>query len=512
MSEIGASKKIAQNTIMLYVRLIVNMAISLYTSRVVLQVLGIDDYGIYSVVSGVLVLFSFLNSSMSGATSRYITYELGQKNQSRLTITFSTAIIVHIIIAGLIAILCETIGIWFINNKLVIPADRFTAAHWVFQFAILSMIVSVTQVPYNSIIFSYEKMSVYAYIEILNSLLKLGIVYLLLIGQFDKLILYAVLNFVTTLVIGCLYRFYCIRHYKECKIRWIWDKELIRNLMSFSGWDLFGNLSVVARTQGVNMLLNMFFGPVMNAASDIATKVQGIVMNLSTNVSLASRPQVVKNFSVGNHESMIVLMRDSARITFILMLILSIPLMIEIDFVLNLWLSVVPEHTSTICVLTLLWNIVVSMTITNNYGVQASAKVKFVSIVSGTMFMLVVPITYICFKMGASYWIPYVLNVITLLFSPFISGFTLKKYVHGYNFRSILIPDLIRDWTSLIITFCITVSVTLLCPAGWFRFCVVFLTSTLISLVTGYMIVFPKDRRAIIKKHLMNYILCKINH
>lgn len=511
MAEIGGGRKIARNTIMLYVRLIVNMAISLYTSRVVLQILGIDDFGIYSVISGVLVLFSFLNTSMSGATSRYITFELGKNNKDRLSLTFSTSVIVHILIAIIIAVLCETIGIWFINNELVIPSDKLYAAHWVFQFAILSMIITVTQVPYNSIIFSYERMNVYAYIEIISSLLKLGIVYLLLVGNFDKLILYAILNFGATFIVGCLYRYYCIHNFHECKLRWIWDGVLVRNLLSFSGWDLYGNLSVVARTQGINMLLNMFFGPMMNAASDIATKVQGIIMNLSTNVSLASRPQIVKNYSIDNHSQMILLMRDSARITFILMMILSIPLMIEIDFILNLWLGIVPEHTAVICILTLLWNTVASMTITNNYGVQASAKVKFVSIISGTLFMLVVPITYLSFKFGLPYWLPYALNVFTLMISPFISGYTLKKHLRGYSIHSTLIPDLIRDWCALIVTFLFTISLSFFLATGWLKLVIVCLISTATSILTGYLIVFPKNRRDVIKNQLKTYIACKRN-
>lgn len=495
MSEIANNKRIAKNTIMLYIRMIVNMVISLYTARIVLQTLGIVDYGIYGVIGGVLSMFSFFNSSMSGATSRFLTFELGRGDSEILKKTFSTAFIIHCFIAIIVTLLCESIGIWFIENKLVIPEERMDAAIWVFQFSILSMFVSVTQVPYNASVFSHERMDVYAYVEIIHSVLKLLIVYLLVIGDFDKLILYAFLQFSVSLGIALYYRFYCIRSFEECKLKWDWDKPLLKRMLSFSGWDLFGQLSVMARTQGVNMLMNMFFGPIMNAATDIATRVQHIIMQLSNNVSIASRPQIVKFYSHQEECGMIELMRNGSRITFVLMMYFSVPLIVEIQYVLSLWLGDYPEHADVICVLTLIWNLVVAMNITINYGVQATGNVKMVSFASGTLFLLVIPITYILFKITPNYWIPYVFNIVAVSVCPVFGGLTLRKYLSSYSIKKIMLVDNLRDWLALLLSLVVVYFVSNLLNEGIVRLFVTVIASLILVSILSYYIVFPKKSR-----------------
>ena len=503
----GSRKIIAKNTIMLYIRMLVNMAISLYTSRVVLQTLGVDDYGIYSVVCGVLSMFTFLNSSMSNATSRFLTYELGRNNSKGLSETFCTALIVHFFIALIIAILCESLGMWFINNKLVIPADRLVAAHWVFQFAVLSMFVSVTQVPYNSVIFSHERMDVYAYVEIANTLLRLLVVYLLVIGNMDKMILFAILNFVVSLFIALYYRYYCVSHFEESKFHFIWNKKLLKDMFSFSGWDLYGNLSVMARTQGINMLMNIFFGPAMNAAAGIATKIQNVVMSFSNNISVASRPQIVKTYAQDKHEEMLVLMRDCARLTFVLMMFFSIPLMVESHYILHLWLGTVPPHTEVISILTLLWNLVVSMNITNSFAVHATGFVKRVSLVSGTLYLMVIPVSYVCFQNGLNYWIPFAYNVLAVFIAPFVSaGPTLQRKIRGYSVYGVMFKDVTRDWCALIITGFIIYRVHLFFEESLFRFFVITILSSLLTVLTAYFIVFPRDRRYLLTKKIKEKI------
>ena len=500
-----------KNTVMLYIRMIVNMLIGLYTARVVLQTLGVVDYGIFGVIGGVLGMFSFFNSSMSGATSRFLTFELGRGDKEKLKNTFSTAFIIHCGIAVLVALLCETIGIWFIENKLVIPEDRLSAAMWVFQFSVLSMFVSVTQVPYNASIFSHERMDVYACVEIVNSLLKLFIVYLLIIGDFDKLILYAFLQFLVTLGVALYYRFYCLKSFEECKVHLAWDKPLMKQMLSFSGWDLYGSLSVMARTQGVNMLMNMFFGPIMNAATEVATRVQAITMQLSNNVALASRPQIVKNYSQNNYLDMVSLMRDGSRITFVLMMTLSVPLMVEIHYVLSLWLGAIPENSEVICSLTLLWNLAVAMNITSNYGVQATGKVKLVSIVSGTMFLLVIPVSYFLLKLGFPYWVPFLYNVIAVVVCPIVGGITLQQNISEYSIWRMMLPDLLRDWISLAIVFVVTYFVKTHLEENFINLIVVCLISTVFVGLTTYFIVFPRDRRQVINQLIQNKIW-KRNH
>lgn len=502
----SSNKRIVKNTIMLYIRMIVNMIISLFTARVVLQTLGVVDYGIYGVIGGVLGMFSFFNSSMSGATSRFLTYELGKGDTDKLKRTFSTAMIIHCAIAILVAILCETIGIWFIREELVIPAERMDAALWVFQFSILSMIVSVMQVPYNASIFSHERMDIYAYLEIGNSLLKLLIVYLLVVGDLDKLILYAILQFGVTLLIAMLYRLYCVRSFDECHFKWVWDKSLLRQMISFSGWDLYGSISVVARTQGVNMLMNMFFGPVMNAATDIATRIQGVTMQLSNNVALASRPQIVINYSQDKHKDMITLMRDGSRITFILMMAISVPLAVEIDYILKLWLGMVPENTGMLCILTLMWNLAVAINITSNYGVQATGKIRLVSLASGTLFLLVIPVTYVLFKLGMPYWVPFLYNFLAVFICPIIAGITLQQNIQGYSIRRMMIPDLLRGWSAVVLVFVLTNMVKSQICESFGRLVVVCTVSTILVALASYFVVFPKDRRQVVKNLIMNKI------
>ena len=265
------NKRIAKNTIMLYLRMFLTMVVGLYTSRVVLQTLGVEDYGIYGVVGGIVAMMGFLNASMSGATSRFLTFELGRGDKERLSKTFSSALVVHIIIAVIVFVVAETVGLWFLCYKLVIPENRMVAAHWVYQLSILSSMITITQVPYNSSIIAHEKMDVYAYVEILNVTLKLLIVYLLVIGNFDKLILYAILMFAVSVIIMMVYRIYCLRRFEECKFRLFLDKDYLKPLLSFSGWDLYGNTDFSVRQQGANFLLNMFYGVVLNAAYNIAT-------------------------------------------------------------------------------------------------------------------------------------------------------------------------------------------------------------------------------------------------
>ena len=300
MSEIqSTNKRIAKNTLMLYVRMIISTLVILYTSRVVLNTLGVDDYGIYNVVGGIVAIFSFLNSSMSGATSRFLTYEMGCNN-GKLSKIFSSALYIHIGIAILILVAAETVGLWFMNNKLVIPDDRMFAAHVVYQCSVISMMVTVTQVPYNASIIAHEKMDVYAYIELLNVFLKLGIVFILMIGRFDKLILYAILVLVVSILIAAIYRIYCTKKFSECHLSGSPDMQIIKPMLSFSGWDLFGNMSVSVRQQGTSIILNMFYGPALNAAIGLANSVQNVILSFANNVIMAFRPQIIKQYAEQN--------------------------------------------------------------------------------------------------------------------------------------------------------------------------------------------------------------------
>ena len=425
----SSNKRIAKNTLMLYIRMFISMLVGLYTSRVVLATLGVEDYGIYGVVGGVVGMMGFLNASMSGATSRFLTFELGRGDKDRLAKTFSSALIVHIAIAIIVFILAETVGLWFLCNKLNIPEGRMEAAHWVYQFSILATMLSITQVPYNATIIAHEKMDVYAYMEILNVTLKLLIVYLLCIGNFDKLILYASLMLAVSILIMMVYRIYAIRHFPEAHFHWIWDKTYLRPLLSFSGWDLYGNACVIARQQGTNFLINIFYGVVFNAASGIATTVQGTISGLAFNIILAFRPQIIKQYAKGNVEDMSKLVGNAVCFTTILFGCMSIPLILETHYIMKAWLGVIPEKSEIFCQILLIASFLGLLNNIWNTCIHATGKIKEISIFSGTFFLISLPIIYVVFQFKAPVESAYLVFILSIVFVNVSNLLIIKKKI-----------------------------------------------------------------------------------
>lgn len=423
------NKRIAKNTIMLYIRMFISMVVGLYTSRVVLATLGVEDYGIYGVVGGVVGMMGFLNASMSGATSRFLTFELGKGDKERLAKTFSSALIVHIGIAIVVLILAETVGLWFLSNKLNIPAERMQAAHWVYQLSILSAMFGITQVPYNAGIIAHEKMDVYAYVEILNVSLKLLIVYLLCIGNFDKLILYASLMLAVSILIMMVYRIYAIRQFPEAHFHWIWDKTYLRPLLSFSSWDLYGNACVIARQQGTNFLINIFYGVVYNAASGIATTVQGTISGLAFNIILAFRPQIIKQYAKGNVEDMSKLVGNAVCFTTILFGCMSIPLILETHYIMKAWLGVIPEKSEIFCQILLIASFLGLLNNIWNTCIHATGKIKEISIFSGTFFLISLPIIYVVFQFKAPVESAYLVFILSIVFVNVSNLLIIKKKI-----------------------------------------------------------------------------------
>ena len=423
------NKRIAKNTIMLYIRMFISMVVGLYTSRVVLATLGVEDYGIYGVVGGVVAMMGFLNASMSGATSRFLTFELGKGDKDRLAKTFSSALIVHIGIAIVVLILAETVGLWFLCNKLNIPAERMQAAHWVYQLSILSAMFGITQVPYNAAIIAHEKMDVYAYVEILNVSLKLLIVYLLCIGNFDKLILYASLMLAVSILIMMVYRIYAIRQFPEAHFHWIWDKTYLRPLLSFSGWDLYGNACVIARQQGTNFLINIFYGVVFNAASGIATTVQGTISGLAFNIILAFRPQIIKQYAKGNVEDMSKLVGNAVCFTTILFGCMSIPLLLETHYIMKAWLGTIPDKSVIFCQILLIASFLGLLNNIWNTCIHATGKIKEISIFSGTFFLISLPIIYVVFQFKAPVESAYLVFILSIVFVNVSNLLIIKKKI-----------------------------------------------------------------------------------
>lgn len=394
------NKRIAKNTLVLYFRMLFMMAVSLFTSRVILNTLGVEDYGIYNVVGGVVAMFGFINGSMSSATQRYITFAIGKNDEKKLQTVFSTTLQIHTLISILIVILGETVGLWFLYNKMQIPADRMDAAFWVLQCSIIAMVAMIVSVPYNAAIIAHEKMSAFAYISVLEVVLKLLIVYMLVIFSIDKLILYAFLFLAIQLFIRCCYSYYCNKHFKETKYHRVWDKTLFKEMTGFAGWSMFGNLSAVLFTQGLNMLLNVFFGPVVNSARAIAVQVQSAIQQFVGNFQMALNPQITKAYAQNEMQEMHKLMYRSARFSFFLLFFLSLPVLFETDFILTIWLKIVPENTVTFLRImistSLIYTIANPMIVAN----QATGKVKKYQAVCGTILLMILPVSYILLRLG----------------------------------------------------------------------------------------------------------------
>lgn len=398
---VSSNKRIAKNTMMLYIRMLLSMVVSLYTSRVVLNTLGVEDYGIYGVVGGVVGMLSFLNATMSGATSRFLSIELGKGNTEKLKETFNSALIIHLAIAFIVLIIAETIGLWFLNAKLVIPDERMFAAHVVYQLSIISTIIGITQVPYNAVIVSHEKMDVYAYIELLNVTLKLIIVFLLPILGNDKLIVYACLVLVVSVSIAMIYRVYCISHYREAHVCLVYRYDLIVPMLSFSGWDLLGQLGYTLRIQGVNFLLNIFFGPIVNAANSLASTIQGVLLSFTSNITMAARPAIIKTYAVQEYSHFFSLIRNLSRISFYLMMAIVIPVNLHIHLFLHLWLGQIPEYVESFVCLCLFFNCFSAYSSVILVGIHACNAVKESGFFRAFLNFMLVFILYLLLKTGS---------------------------------------------------------------------------------------------------------------
>ena len=499
----GKNKRIAKNTFYLYIRMLFSMVISLYTSRVVLNTLGVEDFGIYNVVAGVISMFSFLNTSMSGAVSRFFAYAIGTNNWKHIQNTFSSALTIHLIIALFIMVLSETVGLWFLQNKLVIPENRILAANIIYQFSILTSMIAIIQVPYVAMIMAYERMSVYACIEIINVLLKLVIVILLIYITFDKLIIYGLLLLISTLIISVIYGTYCTKKIESCRFCLLGDKKLIYSMFTFSGWDLYGNASVLARTQGVNILLNMFFGAVLNAASGIASQIQTAVMSFAGSVLSAVRPQMIKSYAVGDYNRMIYLIYKASIYTSILLLLFTIPLLIETDFILALWLSEVPIYAGILCRYVLLFNLFANLSSVVVSAIHATGKIKRPSLINGTFYLSVIPFAYIAFYVGSQPQLAYIYNIFAVLAGLLSNVWTLHLYIPCFSFKQYAWLVLCRTVCVGSLTFFATYFFSKLFDAGWIRLICVGLFSTILLLVTTYFILMTNRERKLLKLRLL---------
>lgn len=406
-------RRIAKNTLFLYVRMLLIMGVSLYISRIILNALGAEDFGIYNVVGGFVAIFGFINGSMTAATQRYLSFAIAERNSRLLQRVFSTSIFIHICIAVVVLVLSETLGVWFLFNRMQIPADRIHEAFWVFQCSVAASLIMIMSVPFTAAIVSHERMGAFAYISILDVVVKLLISYVVAHSSHDRLVVYAVLLLLAQLLVQSCYHIYCNKNFPNCSFSVKFDKQLFREMAVFSGWTMNGNFAVVCYTQGLNVLLNLFFGPTVNAARAIAVQVQSAVSKFCQSFQMAVNPQITKTYAVQNWENMHNLVILSSKFSFYLVLMLSLPIVLRTNYILRMWLGNVPENTVVFTNLILCTSLLYTLSNPMVVSIHATGQLRTFQLVEGFILLAILPISYLILKyLGLPPFIVFVVHIV----------------------------------------------------------------------------------------------------
>lgn len=499
------NKRIAKNTGFLYIRMFVIMTVQLYTSRVILDKLGADDYGLYNVVGGVVGMLGFLTGTLSVGTSRFITYELGTGNVPKLRSTFVTSFFTHLALSCIIVLLLETLGLWFFYNHLIIPEERIGIAFWVYQISILTTVVAITQVPYSSAIMAHEKMDIYAYLSIFEAFAKLIVVYLLAISPFDKMLVYAILIAIVQITLAMFYRFYCIKKFPECKLNLSFDCSIFRMLMGFSGWNITANMAEVLKLQGVIVLINMFFQPAIVAAQAIGNQITNAMMQFINNIRTAVNPQIIKLYAAGDYESSKRLTLKSSVYVYDLLLMIGLPFIMLMEPILNLWLKEVPPYTVIFAQCMVASQIIGNFSAAFYIPMTAANKIKKNSIAavifSFTNFILL----YFILKFGGSVmWIQYIYIFNSAIWSYIVKPYILYKDVN-YNIQEMAKCIFVTFKVSILsIAICLPVRLIL---EDSFVNCILILLTTVSTVVLASFIFMYKDDR----KKCIAFVIRKIS-
>lgn len=408
------------------------MVISLYTSRVILQVLGVEDYGVYQVVGGLVAMFSVISSSLSSAISRFITFEIGTGNKDKLRRIFATSLLIQFCISLIVIVVAEIVGLWFLYNKMQVPDGRLEAAQWVLQCSLITFCLNLLSVPYNACIIAHERMKAFAYVSIVEVTLKLVIVYLITISPIDRLVSYAILLTVVAFVIRMIYTIYCHRHFEESKAKIIFDKEIFKEMIGFSGWSFLNNTSFILNTQGVNMLMNVFFGVTVNAARGIASQVESAVLQFVNNFTTALNPQITKSYANDDLQSMHTLICRGAKFSYFSMLLFSLPIILEANQILRMWLVNVPDHTVIFVQLSLIMGMCDCIGTTGYTACVATGKMKRYSLTITPLIILEFPLTWALFVWGAPVESTYYLYIVIKILVLFLRLYLMQRMV-GLN-------------------------------------------------------------------------------
>lgn len=455
MSNYSSGKRIAKNTLALYFRQILVMIVSLYTIRVVLEVLGMEDYGIYNVVAGIITMFSFLSGAMATATQRYFSFNIGNKAVEKLKKTFSISLLIYLLIAIIVVFFSETIGLWFVYKKLHIPENRIFAAHWIYQVSIISFVFSILATPFMALIIAHEDMTIYAYISIFEVLLKLGIVFILPLIHGDKLIIYSILITCVVFLYTTTYKIICRIKYNECEYKIIYDKELFVELLNYTGWNIFGASVGVVKNQAINILLNQSFNPIVIAARSISFQVNSAVSSFSQNFSTAVRPQIIKLYATNKYEKMNSLINNSCKSTFSLMYVITLPLIIEMATVLKLWLKTPPVYSVIFCRLVLIEALIDSISYPIQTAIQATGKIKLYQSSVGGVLLLNLPMAYIALTLSANPTSVYMISIFLTIVACVVRFILLARLINfsTINFiQKVVYPLLLSSSVSIILS------------------------------------------------------------
>lgn len=491
-----AEARVAKNTLFLYARMLLILLVNLYTSRVILKTLGFDDYGIYNLVGGLVSLFAFMNSSLSGAASRFIAYSLGEGKGEGKTV-FSTLLTIHSIVAVILVVLCETVGM-LLFDQLVIPESRILAAKVTFHLAVIATAINVIRIPYNASIIAHEDMKVFAYVSVLEVVLKLLIVFLLNAILYDKLITYSWLYLGVTVLISLVYALYCVFSYDESKTFLGLDKLYFKKVVGFFSWDLYGNLSVAANAQGTNIILNLFGGVVVNSACAIANQVRGAVSGFASNFMLAMNPQIVKTYAGGELDQTKILMARGGLLSFALMWLFALPLMLEVEFVLDIWLDDVPDYTSPYVLMALIFSLIQTLYSSVNIGIHATGRIKGLSFIGGSMLMAGVLISYVMMRFVDNLLIPFMVNILIVAASAIVNLYLLRHEMSEFDVRSYIKDVYLKSFMIILVTLPLPLALHLVLGHGIVSSLLVIFVSVLcVSAALYFMVLSASERKSL---------------
>ncbi|HHR0009564.1 TPA: lipopolysaccharide biosynthesis protein [Escherichia coli] len=504
-----SNNKVMRNAGMLYVRMLVMLFVSLYTSRVVLNTLGVSDFGIYNLVGGIVLMFTFISNTMAGASQRFFSYEIGRNNSDRLKQLFSVTLTIYVFFCILISVLAETVGLWFIRNKMNIPVERIDAALFVYHASIISFIFTIIRIPYNSLIIAHEKMSFFATTSIIEAFLKLGGVFLLSFLEWDKLKLYSVIMLLVVFIITIVYYLYCRRNFNESKFIIVKDKKIYTELSSYAGWNSFTALANIGLDQGINILLNIFFGPVVNAARGIAFQIKNQVNAFVGNIQMASAPQIIKYHAANKKSELEKLVFLSSRITYYFMFFIALPVLLQTETLLKLWLIKVPPHAVVFTQLVIINILIETISGTVTSAIQATGRIKAYQISVGVVLLLAVPISFVLLKLGLSPEITVVVTsflsvicvLIRLIMFQVLLGVKITSYLNKVLFNSIII-SILSSITPLIIRF--------YCNSVGLKEVIIFLITCSSCVISTIVTIYFFGLNAEEKKYILNLLNKKI--